>query len=147
MSNDNKTELNDKTDLSRGDLFLMMKSYENTIKLNTTILSQLEKISEQHLLVVEDIRHCSDLMEKMFDKFANQSERINNVNSSVSAVNTSVSSEADSVKSSIIQHCLDLSLTLNKEVSSIKIRLIFVYAGIISVILGLVGILSMLLST
>jgi hypothetical protein len=47
--------------INRGDLMLLLKSYENSISLNTTLLSQQKQLVEKQNQLLQDFHDCKAL--------------------------------------------------------------------------------------
>lgn len=51
--------ISDDTPVSRNDLSLLLKSYENSITLNTTLLSQQKQLVEKQNQLLQDFHDCT----------------------------------------------------------------------------------------
>lgn len=57
--------------MSKDDLFLLLGQYENTIRLNTTLLEQQNKLLEQHTLILDKQADQTDNVEKVLTNLNN----------------------------------------------------------------------------
>ena len=109
--------MSDSKELSRDDLFLLMQSYKNTVESNTILLEQQKTLIDQHETLIHKQRDVLTLLGKVIDKF----DTINDVKTSLS---TQMSTN---------------HLECTKERSSLKGKLIIIYAGIGTVIVSLIS--------
>ena len=60
--------------LSRDDLFLMMKSYENSIRLNNTLLEQQKKLIDQHTDIIGNQIKANDMLTEHLTSISKNTE-------------------------------------------------------------------------
>lgn len=111
------------TKLNRDDLFLMMKSYENTIRLNTTLLEKQNLLLSQHDVIIEKQKQIYEDNNKLIEEL---SELISSAKSDISAIDKQMTK---------------MQIKNVENTSAIKIRLIWVYVGIVTAVGTLVTIL------
>ena len=109
--------------LNRDDLFLMMKSYENTIRLNTTLLEKQNLLLSQHDVIIEKEKELYENNNKLIEELSNL---ILSVKNDISAINKQVT---------------NIQIKSVENNSAIKISLVYVYVGIITAVGTLVTIL------
>ena len=122
-------------ELSRDDLFLLMQSYENTIKLNTMLL-------EQHKQLIED-------QNKILTKQIESTTKLSNIFNGIEAIGATLSAsleeirerknDIDQVKETINQKLNEQHLEQIKLFGSLKMGLNITYVAITSLVISLLG--------
>ena len=115
---------------SRDDLLLLMKSYENTIQLNTTLLEQQKRVIDDQTKILNrlvDLSHNIDgIVSKQRDLMTTIQELASSCDNKTATVQREISeSRVDSVKNH----------------GSTKTRLTFVYGGLFTIVISLIGLL------
>lgn len=113
---------------SRDDLLLLMQSYENTIKLNTTLLEQQKRVIEDQTKILEKMVNLTNITDTIADK---QKELIDEVDDKVRELQTKVNDIQTSISENRIESIKGHGTTKN--------RLIFVYAGLTSIFVSLIS--------
>lgn len=124
--------------LSRDDLFLLMKSYENSVTLNTTLLEyQKQLLNKQNELLDKQNNLCTSINQILI-------EIKTNIKTS-DTLNTNIkqlSNECANFKSETAVACSNLS----KEHIGINMRAYLGYAGLGTIIISLISLIYKLFS-
>jgi len=131
--------------LSRDDLFLLMKSYENSVTLNTTLLEQQKQLLEHQNEIIDKQKTVCDSVNKVLDKLASCAQKTVEVQEHLGEKITGLN---ESINDSVIDNTKTLSemkinceahhSSLSKEHMGINIRTYFGYTGLVAVIISLI---------
>lgn len=102
--------------LRKDDLFLLLESYEQQIDSNRTLLEQQAKLLEQHNSILTKQQTVCDSVNKILEKLSGS-------------------------HSQIIDLYRDGKIQCFKDHSGIKVRIYMIYAGIVAVVVTLLGLL------
>ena len=122
-------------ELSRDDLFLLMQSYENTIKLNTMLL-------EQHKQLIEDQNKILTKQIESTTKLGNIFERIESIGTTLSDSLQEIRDRKNDIEEvkDVIQERMNIYHMENvKQFGSIKLGMNITYVAIGSLIVSLLG--------
>lgn len=115
---------------SRDDLLLLMKSYENTIQLNTTLLEQQKRVIDDQTKILDKLVDVSHNTDSIVTKQRDLMDTIQEL---------ATSCEAKSVR--IQRQLSENQVDSIKGHGSTKSRLTFVYGGLFTIVISLVGLL------
>jgi hypothetical protein len=121
MSNNDPTK-----PLTQGDIVLMMKSYENSILLNQTVVDQQKQVLEQQNLMLDKIKVVCNDLDEISDKLKECSNDINTISTHTSIL-------PDLKSETKIQHT-----ELSKEHLGINYRMYLSYAGLGSIVVSII---------
>jgi len=122
-------------ELSRDDLFLLMQSYENTIKLNTMLL-------EQHKQLIEDQNKILTKQIESTTKLSTIFEGIETIGSTLSDSLQEIrerKNDIEQVKDVIQEKMNDYHVENVKHFGSIKLGMNITYVAIASLVVSLIG--------
>jgi len=120
--------------LSRDDLFLLMKSYENSVTLNTTLLDHQKQVLEKQNAILDKQKNTCEAINKILDKlktFANNGIEMKQ------EMRDLKNNYLKSQNSSSLEH-----VNLSKEHTKINMRIYLSYAGLIAMILSLLTLIN-----
>ncbi len=140
-------------DLNRDDLFLLMQSYENTIRLNTMLLEQHKKLLEDHNIILDKQIEAASNLSTIMDNVAGHSEKIESVENRVMSSLEEVSSLLRDSTREVINRKDDITTSkteLQEKINSnhieniqllggLKTRLVTTYVLIGGLVVSLVG--------
>jgi hypothetical protein len=113
--------------LSKEDVFLMMKSYENNVKYNTQLYDRQEILVKEQSKIIDNLKTITDTQEKV----NNQLEILVNTLTSHNALcNISVSDISKSITEGYINNV--------REHSKLKYHMVGISGGLLVVIIALI---------
>jgi len=139
--------------LSRDDLFLLMKSYENSVTMNTTLLEQQKQLLEHQNEILDKQKNVCDTVNKVLDRLSTCAQTTmdvqENLGDKIGEINTTLSNSLVNntrTLSDMKLNCETHHSSLSKEHIGINYRTYFGYAGMTSIILTLLWLASNLIS-
>lgn len=120
----------ERNSLSRDDLFLMLKSYENNIQQNTLVLEQQKQILDKQDNILKKQSDLCGAMSDIIKELGNYSDKIVSMKDGVS----------DKVSDITVQMAKDRSAEI-KEHSGLNLKLYVAWGGTALVIISLISLL------
>lgn len=124
-------DTNNKNSFSKDDLYIMMKSYENNIVLNTTLLEQQKLTVECQKKVITKQEYIYELIKNLVEKIQNNSSSIKDVQEEIQNINSMLIEDSKSRSTNIS--------ILSKEHNRINIKLYGAIGTLVVIVLGLIS--------
>jgi len=118
-------------DLSRDDLFLLLQSYENTVKSNQTLLEQQKRIIENH----------TELLKQQQDVITNTNEilrKAETFDEDLSSHSTNCENKTESIENQIGANTVENI----KSHSNLNVRMIMIATGLGGIVISLIALLE-----
>jgi hypothetical protein len=128
------------TVLSRDDLFLLMKSYENTIQLNTTLLNQHKQLLEDSNAILKKHSEIILNLNNLTDKQKNNSNTLTDIINKITNLSSHNEKQIDEIEKKIDISRVESLNDHNQQ----KTKIMIVGAAIGTVVITLLGIISQL---
>ena len=147
--------------LSRDDLFLLMKSYENSVQQNTILLTQQQKMLEQQGTILDKQGQVCTSIQSVLDKLTTCGENTNHIEDSIiktinsfgsaisletEKVSTAMTSAIDAQTTKIVEYragCISDHAGISKNAlsnhSNINLRLYGLFALLGGIIITLIS--------
>ena len=124
--------------IDKNDLLLLMEAYENTIKLNTTLLEQQKKLLES------DVIH-RDHVTKFNEFQINFNNKLNELSTTISNLKILSDEQKQNINTAITK--IDkLSDDSTNKLTDIKIQLYFALFGIVTLVGSIIGVFTQIYS-
>ncbi len=124
--------------IDKNDLLLLMEAYENTIKLNTTLLEQQKKLLES------DVIH-RDHVTKFNEFQINFNNKLNELSTTISNLKILSDEQKQNINTAITK--IDkLSDDSTNKLTDIKIQLYFALFGMVTLVGSIIGVFTQIYS-
>jgi predicted outer membrane protein len=100
--------MNDTTNLDRDDLFLLMKTYENSVSLNSKILEYQRTLLDQHKCIIEDQKELKFLIENIIEKLKVDIENNKLSDKNMDKMINKLYTKIDEFDKNCKEHCIKL---------------------------------------
>ena len=99
------TQINEqnKNSLNREDLFLLMKTYENSISLNTTLLEQHKRSLEKQTIISTKQQEIFQAIVKLIEKLENYNENVHSDNTKNEKITDQINTSINEINKTIIE--------------------------------------------
>lgn len=126
--------------LGRDDLFLLMKSYENNVAINTTLLEQLKHVVEKQNDLLDKHADINILMNQLIKDISVQSEGDRNHTKFISEV---IEKNMQTTKSFEDKNSAEHK-EISEKTTNIKWHIKYIYSGLVSIIISLLTVIYLI---
>ncbi len=127
--------------LSKEDIFLMMKSYENNVKYNTQLYDRQEILVKEQIKVIENLKDITIEQQKVNTQLGTLINSLAEHNMFCNTVATDINKSLTNVGGSVDKankHITDYHISNVQEHGGLRHNLIGISGGLIAVIIALI---------